>query len=386
MKVNSLLVMLAIIQVISLGNALACHGKETPEDKTGKVEKGTREDLKDKITYFDGFNFTIKGKYHQEKNYQRLPAKFEGKVRPVVWDLSTASSGISVSFRTNSPEIRAKWELLDVFKPRNMTQISANGLDLYCHVNGKWQYVGSGIPRNEIENEAMLISNLDTTYKEFRLHLPLYNGIRDIEIGIAEGYTIEKGNVEYENPKPVVFYGTSITQGASASRPGMAYPSILSRRLNVETINLGFSGNGRFEEAVGQALCEIDAALFVLDCTPNSSPEIIRNNALKLILQIKKCRPDTPILLVESIIRENSFLQVKGTGSIDHIKAQNRALMETFQKAKEVGVEDIYYLKTDGLIGADHEATVDGSHLSDLGMTRIAEKIGGEISGILKLK
>ncbi|RIJ50551.1 hypothetical protein D1614_01025 [Maribellus luteus] len=192
MKIKSLLVMLAIIQVISLGNALACHGKETPEDKTGKVEKGTGEGLKDKITYFDGFNFSIKGRYHQEKNYQRLPAKFEGKVRPVVWDLSTASSGVCINFRTNSPIIKAKWELLDVYKPRNMTQISANGLDLYCHVNGKWQYVGSGIPRNEIENEAELISDMDTTYKEFRLHLPLYNGIKDIEIGIEEGCTIEK--------------------------------------------------------------------------------------------------------------------------------------------------------------------------------------------------
>nr|WP_241558061.1 SGNH/GDSL hydrolase family protein [Maribellus luteus] len=115
----------------------------------------------------------------------------------------------------------------------------------------------------------------------------------------------------------------------------MAYPSILSRRHNVETINLGFSGNGKFEEAVGQALCEIDAALFVLDCTPNSSPEVIQNNALKLIQQIKKCRPHTPILMVESIMRERSYLRVKGTGSIKHIIDQNKALMDTYKESKD---------------------------------------------------
>lgn len=169
----------------------------------------------------------------------------------------------------------------------------------------------------------------------------------------------------------------------------MAYPSIISRNLNIETINLGFSGNGKFEEAVGQALCETGASLIVLDCTPNSSPEVIRNNALKLILQIRKCMPQTHVLLVESIMREYAHFKTSGAsvfGSKKYIESQNYELKATYEKAVSMGIENLYYLESDNFIGADHEATVDGSHLSDLGMVRIADKIQQKIIEILDLK
>lgn len=341
------------------------------------------------IQYLNGLSLRVTGKYHQEKNFNRLPAKYENIVRPAVWKLSKNSSGISIRFTTNSPVIAARWTLTKYPKRANMAQIGTSGLDLYCLVDGKWEYVNSGIPSG-LDNERTLISDMDTSYKEFLLNLPLYDGIENIEIGINPDFSISAPkNSFYKINKPIVFYGTSITQGGSASRPGMAYPSIISRKLFVETINLGFSGNGKFESSVGQALCEIDASLFVIDCTPNSSPDVIKNNAFKLLQQIRKCKPNTPILLVESIIREYAYFKQSDEttfGSRKYILAQNNELKKSFNKAKIMGIGETYYLESDGLIGYDHEGTIDGTHLTDLGFYRIADKIETKIIEILKLK
>jgi len=190
--------------------------------------------------YFNGLKFNINGKFNNEENFSRLPLKFKNIVRPAVWSLSKNSSGISIRFKTNSPSISVKWELSNFREHSNMSRICASGLDLYCLVDNKWQYVRSGIPTN-FKTEQLLVSEMDTITKEFTLNLPLYDGIENIEIGIKKGFEISKSADDYRIKNPIVFYGTSITQGGSASRPGLAYPSIISRDLNVETINLGFS-------------------------------------------------------------------------------------------------------------------------------------------------
>lgn len=362
---------------------------ETSDCPNISVAKDSDNQEQKEIQYVDGFSLKIVGKYHREKNYNRLPAKFEKIVSPVVWNLSKNSSGISIRFTTNSPVINAKWTLTKYPRRANMAQIGTSGLDLYCMVDGKWQYVNSGIPSG-LDNERILITDMDTSYKEFLLNLPLYDGVENIEIGINPDFYISAPkNSFYKINKPIVFYGTSITQGGSASRPGMAYPSIISRKLFVETVNLGFSGNGKFESSVGQALCEIDASLFVIDCTPNSHPDVIKNNTAKLLQQIRDCRPDTPILLVESIIREYSYFKQADEstfGSRKYISVQNNELKKSFNKAKSMGIEEIYYLESDGLIGYDHEGTIDGTHLTDLGFYRFADKIETKIIEILKLK
>ena len=251
-----------------------------------------------------------------------------------------------------------------------MTKIGVSGIDLYCFVNDKWQYVNSGIPKG-MDNESLLISHMDTTYKDFLINLPLYDGIESFEIGINKDFKIvKKRENDIVEAKPIVFYGTQTTQGAGASRPGMAYPSIISRNLNIESINLGISGNGRFEQSIGQALCEIDAELMVIDCTQNSYPDTIKNNALKLIQQIRKCKPKTPILLIESVIREYSHFSktdVTSYGNLKFIQSQNNELRNSYVSAIDEGITDLYYLEAEGLKGFDHEASVDGIHLTDLG-------------------
>jgi len=338
--------------------------------------------------YFNGLKFNINGKFNNEENFSRLPLKFKNIVRPAVWSLSKNSSGISIRFKTNSPSISVKWELSNFREHSNMSRICASGLDLYCLVDNKWQYVRSGIPTN-FKTEQLLVSEMDTITKEFTLNLPLYDGIENIEIGIKKGFEISKSADDYRIKNPIVFYGTSITQGGSASRPGLAYPSIISRDLNVETINLGFSGNGKFENSVGLALCEIDAEMYVIDCVPNSSPEVIKQNTFNLIKQIRKAKPKTPILLVESIIQEYSYFQKTDKtifGGLKYIQFQNYELKNAYNKSIEEGIDNLFYLSSDGLIGYDHEGTIDGTHLNDLGMKRIAGKIENKIKQILELK
>src|SRR5690606_27832885 len=153
---------------------------------------------------------------------------------------------------------------------------------------------------------------------------------------------------------------------------------IISRNMDRETINLGFSGNGRFEQSVGQAICGSSPGFIVIDCTPNSSPEVIQENALQLIKQIRGCHPRIPVLLVESIRREYSHFKLAADsvfGSYAFIDRQNHSLKQAYNQALKEGVRDLYYLEGDQLIGDDHEGTVDGTHLSDLGMVRIANRI-----------
>ncbi len=364
------------------GLCAVCDGVYGQKNETRPVTASQGE-----IKYHDGHEFSVYGRLHDERNFNRLPSKYETVVRPEVWNLSKNSAGISIMFRTNSPVIKVKWTLLNNTTLANMAKIGVGGVDLYCLAGEKWEYVNSGVPYGK-RNESTLISGMDTTYKEFLIYLPLYDGVDTLAIGIGDGSSISRReNRSSAGLKPVVFYGTSITQGGCASRPGMAYTTIISRRLGVEVFNLGFSGNGRMEQSVGQAVCEAEASLVVLDCLPNSPVDTIRKNALPLIRQIRKCHPETPILLVESSVTDASYFpQSELTYGNRHssIRQQNGELKLVFSQALSEGISGLHYLEADNLIGDDHEGTVDGVHPSDLGMLRLADKIQSAIEEILK--
>lgn len=301
----------------------------------------------------------------------------------VVSRLSTYSTGLYIEFKTASPSIAVKLSLVNKKELLNTSDIASRGLDLYCFYDGSWQYVNSAIPVNK-NNQQLLISHLPLGEKLFRLNLPLFDTIDELQIGISSGFSIAKSTLTEDK---IVFYGTSITQGTGASRPGMAYPSIVGRELGVEVINLGFSGQGKFQLPIADILCSTNADMFVLDCTPNSSPELIEANAVQFIKRLRACKPDIPILLIESVIREYSHFNCGGPdtfGSLAYVKAQNSALRKSFDDAVKSGVNNIYYLEAENLLGNDHEATVDGTHPSDLGYLRIAEKVTEKIASIRK--
>jgi len=181
--------------------------------------------------------------------------------------------------------------------------------------------------------------------------------------------------------KPIVFYGTSITHGASASRPGMVHTAILGRRLDCPVVNLGFSGNGRMDAAVGELLVKIDAAVFVIDCLPNMDAAAVRAKCIPLVQQLRAARPETPIVLVEDRRNTNSWILPKRN---QHHTDNHAALREGFEKLKAEGVKKLFYVAGDDLLGHDAEGATDGSHPNDLGFVRQADVMEPVIRAALK--
>jgi hypothetical protein len=315
----------------------------------------------------EGFrNYSVQGQLPGTRGFRRLPDSIQ--VSDDIKKLGTHSSGISVRFKTNSPSITFRWALGNTAPRPIMAGVAVKGLDVYAYTD-RWQFVG--VCDNP---ESSTISGMDSVEREYMVYLPLYSEVETLDIEVSPGFRISKGD-EFRG-KPIIIYGTSITQGASASRPGMSYTSILSRNLNREVINLGFSGNGFYDPIFSDYLLSCDPAVIVLDCTPNSLPDTILTNLPRLISNIRD-KSNVPILLIESITREDSYFKAE---KAEMIVNQNKALRKVYEAFNDT---TIYYLQGD-LIG--HEATVDGTHLTDVGMARYEEKVRAKVLDILDLQ
>lgn len=325
--------------------------------------------------YYDAAQFPLIGKItnNTETRYERLPSYLKDKTRPPVWDLGKNTSGMAIRFRSNSTSISAKWDLYQDRNMNHMTATGIKGLDLYAWTKDHWQFVNTGRPTGK-SNEQTIIANMIPEEREYMLYLPLYDGVTSLSIGIdSTGFILPPALDEPDTKHPVICYGTSITQGGCASRPGMSYSNILMRKFNREFINLGFSGNGQLDFEIAEVMAKRhDASLFVLDFVPNVNVKQLKEKTADFVRILRDENPETPILLVESII----FPHMKFDQSMQQVVLEkNTALREEYQKLKQKGYKNLYYLSSDNLIGKDGEATVDGIHLTDLGFERISEKL-----------
>jgi lysophospholipase L1-like esterase len=303
--------------------------------------------------------------------YDRLPARAEGMVRAPVWDLSHDSAGMCVRFVTDATTLRARWAVTDpwLYLP-NITAIGKSGLDLYVRTEQGWHWLAVGQPTAQT-NDVRLVENLLPGRREYILYLPLYNGTKFVELGVPAKAALEKAPAwGAGGRKPIVFYGTSILQGLSASRPGMVHSAILGRKFNWPTINLGFSGNGKMEPEMARLLAELDPAVYVLDCLPNLVAEEIKQRVEPFVRTLRAAHPRTPIVLVEDRTMEDSFL-IAGRMEWYHLK-DRAELKAAYDRLQNAGVPDLYYIPGGHLFGDDGEGSVDGSHPTDLGFTRQA--------------
>ena len=321
-----------------------------------------------------------KGWSDTKRYYDRLPGRAEGLVREPVWDLSRHSAGMCAGFITDAPDIHVRYELLNErLAMSHMPASGVSGLDLYGQdAQGIDRWVAVVRPESQ-DVETSLAEGLAPGMRRYTLYLPLYNGVEGLEIGVGKEQSFEP--VPPRDEKPLVFYGTSILHGACASRPGMAFPAILGRRLRRPVCNLGFSGNGRMESEVGALLAELDPCLYAIDCLPNMDAEMVGERATPLVRQLRQARPDTPILLVE----DRSFTNTPFFPAMkEHHRKSREALKQAFRELTESGVEHLYYLDGDHLLGLDGEAATDGSHPNDLGMVRYADAYEPVLRAILK--
>jgi len=336
------------------------------------------------LRWLDARELTIEGRGWDDTAgpFDRLPARAERNVPPKVWNLSLRTAGLAVRFITDSPVIAARWTLrFGELAMEHMAATGVSGLDLYGRFDGAWLWAGIGRPSAKT-NELALVKNPPAPgRREYMLYLPLYNGVESLELGVARGAEVAPGPARPDGrEKPICFYGTSITQGGCASRPGMTYPAILGRRFDRPVINLGFSGNGRMEASLAELLGELDAAAFVLDCLPNMTVEQTAERVEPFIEIVRRSRPDTPILLMEHLLHNDA--PIFPTRRRD-AERQNAILRETFEKLRGAGDANLHYVPADGLIGDDREATVDGSHPTDLGFMRLADGLETVLRSIL---
>ena len=322
-----------------------------------------------KQSYFGKNSFVIEGtKIHdslKESPYDRLPLSYKEYIRKPVWDLSKSSAGLSIRFISNSSSISAKWEVLNNNEMNHMPDTGIKGIDLYYKTNNGWQYLATGRPQG-FKNEYNLIQNMTNEEREYKIYLPLYDGIKNIEIGIDDNSFIRKGNKIFQNT--IVFYGTSITQGGCASRPGMAHTNIISRKIDKDVINFGFSGNGRMEQPIAELISRMKPLFYVIECMPNMiDPENIINNTIPLVDTIRKGNSDAPIIFVD--LFDYSFSALNNNQK-NKKEGMNAALKSEFEKMINNGYQNIFYVDSKDSIGSDMEGTVDGVHFTDLGYMR----------------
>lgn len=335
-------------------------------------ELAEKAEADDGLVWHDTTEWGVEGRIlpevERQRWFDRLPSNAEGKVTKAVWNLSRHSSGMMVRFRTDATAIHVHYKLLNSrLAMSHMPATGVSGIDLYArNKEGHWRWVQVTRPTQQ-ELKVKLVSGLAPGMREFAAYLPLYNGVEFLSIGVAHGCQFES---LAPREKPIVFYGTSITHGACASRPGMVHTAILGRRFDMPVVNLGFSGNGRMHLEVADYLAEIDAAAYVVDCLPNMNAKMVEERCLPLVRQLRKQRPEVPIILVEDRRNTNSWILPSREA---HHTANHAALKKAFEVLHAEGIPNLYYIPGDNLYGLDGDGATDGSHANDLGFFRQAD-------------
>ena len=324
-----------------------------------------------------GWQDELKGTYY------RFPDKAEKTVRPPVWRLSHQSAGMSIVFRSNAPEIKIRYTVRGGLNMPHMPSTGVSGVDMYAtDIDGRKRWcAGRYAFKDTITYTYSKLWYATTPSKgyEYEVYLPLYNSVKWLEVGVTDGYDLRFLPASQE--KPIVLYGTSIAQGACASRPGMAFGNIIGRELQHPVINLGFSGNGQMEPEVFDLLSEIDAQLFILDNMPNLNNDrtgFIYERATNGIRKLRQ-KTDAPILLVEHNGYSNEYTSLEWEESY---RLTNTELRKVYRTLKEEGISNLHYL-TKEEIGFNQEAMVEGVHPSDLGMQIYANAYIPKIKEIL---
>ena len=330
------------------------------------------------LNYVDAQNLMLinQGYDNTELYYSRLPEDLKASTRKGVWDLGLNSAGLAIRFSTDSRTIGFRWTLLNNFIMHHMAGTGIRGIDLYIlDENDHWQFIGTGIPNGKDTTKTQIVvSGMEGKDHEYMAYLPLYDGVTKVEVGVTRNASIgmpHRDLLTKGKEKPLVFYGTSITQGGCASRPGMVYTSIISRALQKECVNLGFSGNARMDKSMAEAVARIDADQYVIACLENCTIKVMQDSAWYFLTYLGKKRPDAPIYMVEHIWFSHAAVNKEVH---DQIAEKNAYWHELYLRLRKEGYNNFRYIAADGLTGPDGEGAVDGCHQTDLGFLRMSEE------------
>ncbi len=312
--------------------------------------------------------FKIYGLYspEQEGPFCRLPKEIADATNEGVAVLYRHTSGGRIRFKTNAKYMIIKAEVsgLDMMPHHNL--MGHAGMDVFIKENGKYRFwypvmTENGNAAGEKINERGSYSNLipfDEGIKDVTVNMPLYVNVNNIFIGFNPEATVSQGD-SYRDIPPVVYYGSSITQGGCATRPGNNYPAILSRDFDMDFRNFGFSGSARGEQVIAEYIAAQDMSAFVYDYDYNAPTlEHLAKTHEPMYLTVRKAHPDIPVF----------FMTRPKTRYNDEEKARRNVVMTTYKNAKSRG-ENVYFIDGEKILeifGGDG-GTVDGCHPNDMG-------------------
>lgn len=350
----------------------------------------------DTLQFYDALRFRMinKGWDNTLTPFTRIPATLKDSVRETLWDRAKNSAGIGIRFATNSHCVAVRYNLMSNFHMAHMADTGIKGTDLYIlDDDGKWRFVncnrpyrdysykGEG-PRKDSIQSKVYIDRLDGRWHEYMIYLPLYDGINWMEIGIEPSAQITQPKVNSpRREKKLVFYGTSIMHGGCASRTGMVATSILQRDLDVECVNLGFSGEGKMDSCMARAMAAIPHVdAYILDPIPNCTKLMCDTVTYGFVKTLRDLRPEVPIFMVEG--QEYSYERYSGFYS-QYLPEKNAEYRKNYLRLKAENPRNLYYIDRKDLYGPDCEGSVDGIHLTDLGFHYYAQKLKPYLEAIL---
>ncbi len=310
-----------------------------------------------------------------DEGFRRLPKDISKSISGELYNLSRQTAGGRLRFKTDSPYIVLRASFTAASMMSHMAFINAGGFDIYENTAFGSIFRGSFRPPcNPVPNFVDQAWTGDY-FKDLTLNFPSYGAPLTVEIGLKKGARLEKTD-GYRDMAPIYFYGSSITQGGCASRPGLIYENFISRHFNIDYVNLGFSGNGKGEEAVVRYMASRDMSVFLSDYDHNApDPAYLKETHLRMYEIIRESHPEIPYFMISKPDFDNDVREGN---------ARRDAIYGNYMKARERGDRNVYYIDGKRLFQGENrsDCTVDGCHPNDIGMYRFADTLIGELQRI----
>lgn len=348
---------------------------EYPSNDGGRtVILDTSLDVQDIVFYNtkrDPFKVYGLYKYRTENVCRRLPEDVAKATGKSVEHLSLETAGARIRFSTDSPYIAIKTVMPYISRFSHMPLTGTTGFDLYVDSDGGSHYCKLFKPDANITGGYESVVKFETRkMRSVTINFPSYNAVDDLFIGLQSDSRIGLGEF-YRTKRPVVYYGSSITQGACTSRPGLTYQNHISRKYDLDYINLGFSGSARGELPLVNYMASLDMLAFVCDYDHNApTVDHLKETHQRMYEIIREAHPDIPYIMIS----RPDFI----THNIEDSAARRDVVMDTYRFARAEGDEKVYFIDGEGIFRGPYEdsCTVDGSHPNDIGMMKMAEAIG----------
>lgn len=316
--------------------------------------------------------FKIYGLIDAGDKFIRMPVEIAEKVSDGVNNLSKCTSGGRVRFATDSPFVAIAADQPDFWIGPHITALGSGGFDLYCDDGINKGFVGSFQPDTAIKKTKNIVRMAGRAWEKgmhnFTINFPLYAGVYNVYVGIQKGAMLSEGKA-YEDKLPVVYYGSSITQGGCASRPGTCYQNLICTKNNIDYLNLGFSGSARGEDIMAEYIAGLNMSAFVYDYDHNApDAEHLRNTHEKFLRIIRKKHPHIPVIMLSM-----PCLNIKDGQN----EERRQIIIDTYENLKAEGNSNVYFIDGFEMLKGEfeNECLVDYCHPTDLGFARMASAI-----------